>query len=368
MAKDIVPQASLAGEINTATRYPSGAASTHNDHSRLTKRRSLHAQLNKLITSRIPFALPPLASDPSLYTTGLLHFAHVFLTFESLWNDLPPTHASDGANSPPTSPLLSFLLVNPYAEPELFTSPPSPQTLAFLEGLRPKGIARSSRIKKDLEYLSGLHPTDLDVMLAQYPDKKVAAFCAYIRKSVGHKPHVLVAYAWCFYMAVFSGGRWIRGQLLRAPPEFWRSEARAKGKEEEVPLAEKGLLLWSFDGKDDGDSIKKAFNERLLDAESLFTPDERVDIIEESKAIFKFCAELVHELDDKLGTDVEQLKRLKAAQRLGHQASPRSDDLKTHLVMPPVSHTSTWLQRPEVTGAALALGCLACAVILRFSL
>ena len=347
MAKHTAPQASLAGEINTATR-------------------ALHAQLNRLITSRVPFALPPLATDARPYTAGLVHFAHVFLTFESLWNDvvhdLVPAHAAAGS-SPPTSPLLSFLLVNPYAEPDLFTSPPSTHMVAFLHGLRPTGMPRSARLKQDLLQLSGLHPTDLDVMLAQYPGDKVADFCAHIRRSVANKPHVLVAYAWCFYMAVFSGGRWIRAQLLRAGPDFWTSEPRAEGTGAEV--AHQGLSLWWFDGDDDGEAIKKAFNERLLEAETLFTPDQRIDVIEEAKAIFRYCAELVHELDVQLGTDLEQLKHVKAAQR---QEPLPSDDLRTHMVAPKTRQTSTWLQRPEVTGAAVALGCLACAVVLRLSL
>ncbi|KAJ4351421.1 uncharacterized protein N0V89_006763 [Didymosphaeria variabile] len=347
MARDIMPQASLSSEINIATR-------------------SLHTELNKLITARLPLALPPFASDPTLYTAGLLHFAHIFLTFESLWNDLVPTDVP-GTASPPTSPLLSFLLVNPYSEPELFTSPPSPQTLEFLQNLRPKGMARSSRVKKDLQYLTGLHPTDFDVMLAQYPGEKVAAFCAHTRRSVGHKPHVLVAYAWCFYMAVFSGGRWIRGELVKAGPDFWTSGAETGSSEAAAPLTEKGLSLWSFPGRRDGEDIKEAFKERLLAAETLFSDDERVDVIEEAKTIFKLCAALVHELDEKLGTDFEQMKRVKVAPPHGHQPQRKND--KSEVVTGKGSQAArTWLQRPEVTGAAVALGCLACAVVLRLSL
>lgn len=347
-------------QVTPPVQHPAISAYPNSNH------RSLHTKLNKLITSRLPFALPPLASDSQLYTTGLGHFAHIFLTFESLWSDLLPTNAP-GAASPPTSPLLSFLLVNPYAEPELFTSSPSPQTLAFLQHLRPKGLARSARIKRDLQYLSGLHPTDFDVMLSQYPGEKVAEFCAHIRKSVGHKPHVLIAYAWCFYMAVFSGGRWIRGELVKAGPDFWASGADAGSRDPGATLTEKGLSLWSFPGTHDGEDIKAAFKERLLEAELLFTPDERVDVIEEAKTIFKLCAGLVHELDGMLGTDLEQLKRVKMAPPHGHQPHGKSE--QSDGVTPKKSHQAarTWLPRPEVTGAALALGCVACAVVLRLS-
>ena len=72
--------------------------------------RSSHTALNRLIVSRLPLCLPPFTDAPTLYTVGLLHFAHVYLTFESLWADLaPPT-----AKPTPSSPLLSFLLVDPW--------------------------------------------------------------------------------------------------------------------------------------------------------------------------------------------------------------------------------------------------------------
>ncbi|PVI05251.1 heme oxygenase-like protein, partial [Periconia macrospinosa] len=285
MAIEKALHVSLPDEINTATR-------------------SLHTELNRLITSRLPLALPPLSTDPTLYRTGLLHFAHIFLTFESLWTDLLPPTSPGAAGSPPISPLLSFLLVNPYAEPELFTSPPAPQILEFLQTLRPKGLARSGRLKKDLEYLTGLHPTDFDVMLSQYPGDQVAEFCVHIRRRVGSKPHVLVAYAWCFYMAVFSGGRWIRGELLKAGNDFWTKgrEVGEKYPEEKVRLQNVGLSFWSFPGEHDGLDIKEAFKSRLASAEALFTHEERIDIVEEAKIIFRLSANLVHELDKQFDT------------------------------------------------------------------
>ncbi|KAH7132200.1 hypothetical protein B0J11DRAFT_219812 [Dendryphion nanum] len=331
---------SLSAEINTATR-------------------SLHTTLNRLITSRLPLALPPYASDPSLYTTGIIHFSHIFLTFESLWADLLPT-----PSDPPTSPLLSFLLVNPYDSPELFSTPPSQQMLQFLSTLRPKGLARSPRLKEDLEFLTGLHPTDLSVLLAQYPGEKVQEYCNHIRRIVKQKPHVLVAYAWCFYMAVFSGGRWIRAQLAASGDEFWRTATSDDSKGEKdafVPLAERGLSLWSFDGEHDGEDIKAEFKKRLAAVEDFFTDDERIDVIEEAKNIFMFSAGLVEELDTKVGTDMQQLAHLDRAERL--KAKEKAQQVDT--LVPKMSQTSaTWLKKPEITGAAVALGCLACAALL----
>ncbi|KAF1937475.1 heme oxygenase-like protein [Clathrospora elynae] len=361
---------SLSGEINVATR-------------------SLHTSLNRLITSRLPLALPPHTADASLYATGLVHFAHIFLTFESLWADLLRDHAPQaspqsgaeapvigpGTASPQFSPLLSYLLVNPYDSPSLFTStlgaptPPSPQLAAFLQSLRPRGLIRSGRLKRDLEYLLGLHPTDLEVLLAKYPGDKVAEFCTHIRKSVNEKPWTLVSYAWCFYMAIFSGGRWIRGSLLKAPPGFW--PAIEEG--DTMGLEDRGLSFWHFLGAYDGEDIKAEFKARLAAAEGLFTPDERVDIIEETKEIFRLSATLVEELDAMVGTD---LAKVDAAPLVHHEQKTPDEkeafidaaarlNIRARHVVKPKDPYRTFVRRPEVTGALVALGCLACVALLK---
>ncbi|KAF2126967.1 heme oxygenase-like protein [Dothidotthia symphoricarpi CBS 119687] len=342
---------SLPAEINTATR-------------------TLHTTLNRLITSRLPLALPPHASDPTLYATGLVHFAHIYLTFESLWadtiRDYTP-HSEPTASS--NSPLLSYLLVNPYDSPSLFTSTlgaptqPSPLLAAFLQSLRPRGLVRSVRLKKDLEYLLDLHPTDLEVLLAKYPGDKVADFCTHIRKSVNEKPWTLVSYAWCFYMAVFSGGRWIRGGLLNAGPEFWPAS-------DKVDLQQCGLSFWHFPGAHDGEDIKADFKTRLGAAEALFTPDERVDIIEEAKAIFHLCAGLVQELDELVGTDLS-LAETNRRQPTPSEEKPPMNEKKAESVTRvgrisvPNDPLMRFLRRPELTGSIVALACLACVAFVR---
>lgn len=180
---------------------------------------------------------------------------------------------------------------------------------------------------------------------------------------MGNKPHVLVAYAWCFYMAVFSGGRWIRSELVKAGSDFWRPETGTTEKPaQDARLEDRGLSFWSFSGDYDGLDIKEAFKQRLLAAEGLFTLDERIDIIEEAKTIFTLSSSLVRELDEKLGTDFEKVKAPKAAEL--HQAEPVGD--KASKVTVNMSHAvGTWIHRPEVTGVAVALGCLACVALLR---
>jgi hypothetical protein len=383
---------SLPGEINTATRYVKLLLPLTGWRSKTQQKliylfsRNLHTTLNHLITSRLPLALPPHAADSSLYATGLLHFAHIFLTFESLWADIlrdnsPQIHASPADNetglpSPPISPLLSYLLVNPYDSPSLFTSTlgaptrPSPQLVAFLRTVRPRGLIRSARVKSDLEHLLGLHPTDLEVLLARYPGQRVADFCTHIRKTVHEKPWTLVSYAWCFYMAVFSGGRWIRAGLLKAGPEYWPAND-TQGTNKAPSLAERGLSFWHFPGRFDGEDIKAEFKSRLATAETLFTSDERVDIIEEAKNIFQLCADLVQELDEVAGTNPSEAKVN------GSPPSQSIPDSKEPLISTKAEqgHANNLgqsrgpllrvMRRPEITGTLVALGCLVCVVLLR---
>ena len=348
-APELAP--SLPAEINGATR-------------------NLHTNLNRLITSRLPLALPPNTTDPTLYATGLLHFAHIFLTFESLWADLvrDHTHNQPDLPSPPTSPLLSYLLVNPYDSPALFTStlgaptPVSPELAAFLQSLRPRGLLRSARLKRDLEHLLALHPTDLEVVLAKYPGDKVAEFCTHIRKTVHTKPWTLLSYAWCFYMAVFSGGRWIRAGLLNAGSEFWGIDATAEKVDVGKRLAEGGLSFWHFPGQFDGEDIKLEFKNRLAAAERLLSVDQRVDIIEEAKMIFEFSAALVDELDGMLGSKEaeQQLNPPDKREALSSKTSVSAPVLVKS--RPALAH---FIRRPEVTGTLVALGCLACVALLK---
>jgi heme oxygenase len=194
---------------------------------------------------------------------------------------------------------------------------------------------------------------------------------------VNEKPWTLVSYAWCFYMAIFSGGRWIRGSLLRAPPGFWLSKEKSE-QEEKQDLEDRGLSFWHFPGMLDGEDIKSEFKARLAEAETLFTPDERVDIIEEAKHIFRLCATLVDELDEVVGTDSAKTQAQTDSRGTTAQRQTKSTNEKQHVVAIVAAHDisakpvlkssdslTTFLRRPEVTGTLVAIACLACVVLLK---
>lgn len=178
--------------------------------------------------------------------------------------------------------------------------------LSFLRTLRPHGLARSERLRADSAYWQGLKGTK-EMLQWLEKSKAVEDFIAHIRSEVHANPHLLVAYAWTLYMAIFSGGRWIRAQLHNAGKDFWTATTflgpvttidTEKATLEELKEVENlGLSLWFFDGEQDGEDIKAEFKRRLNNGEHVLTPAQRDDIILESQDIFDRFKAMVDDLD-----------------------------------------------------------------------
>jgi hypothetical protein len=127
-------------------------------------------------------------------------------------------------------------------------------------------------------------------------------------------PHVLLAYAWVFYMALFSGGRLIRTSLQAAGPEFWTRLVHRDIDNNKLadPLSARppygsdpslyGIQFLSFGGDEDGEDIKLEFKKRIAEAEILLTDEETWDIVQESVHIFNYMIDIVAELDAICGT------------------------------------------------------------------
>jgi len=262
---DLTSKPSISAEINAATRKE-------------------HTDLNRLIISRLPLALPPTSKTPFAYTLGLSAFAQIFFAFEAAFTDLATAEAARDQ------------------QPEAASSAYHTQELRrWIVSLRPEGLARSEVLARDLEYLRGLHKGKQPVLSQDE--------CAHIKRQVVDqylaKPHVLVAYTWVMYMAIFSGGRWIRQQLAGAGPEFWSggvTNTEATGGDEKTAKAgTPGFSFLSFPASSqDGEDIKAEYKTRLAEAERMLTPAEREDVIEAAKTLFEQCIELVLFLDTEV--------------------------------------------------------------------
>lgn len=318
MVSDMDPQPrSLADSINASTR-------------------KAHSTLNKLIVARLPEALPPRAADPSPYISGLLHIAPVYIQFEGLWQSilntsppLVPTGSIPDACDPTLPKLDNGSILTPVQEGIKVHRPLTCERLhSMLEHLQLPGLMRSSPLRADLRSLTRWPNHDVEDELKKIREMgPLADFLDHMRRSVENKPHVLVAYAYIFYMALFAGGRFIRASLEYAGPEFWdRQPSPIKpnmrpcepatplgddeqlGEEGSVPISgsERShrshkdynfpLRFLHFMTPLDGEDLKKEFKERLADAEAILTSRERVDIIQESVAIFDHMTLVVGQL------------------------------------------------------------------------
>lgn len=110
------------------------------------------------------------------------------------------------------------------------------------------------------------------------------------------KPHTLVAYAWVMYMAIFSGGRWIRQELENAGPEFWAGNCAAVDADQNQ-VETLGRSFLCFEGEQDGEDIKATFKAGLAEGETLLTTEERRDIVDAAQGLFDRCIGMVKFLD-----------------------------------------------------------------------
>jgi heme oxygenase len=375
----------LPAEMNSATRYAEldfAASSNILLTESFRTSRSLHTHLNALITSRLPLVLPPHAISPLVYATGLIPFARVYLAFEKAWEkacvqklllelrqntngsgngsvfgediwidvpldllsqsqDLGESVEGDGDESRDMSeadeaasstPSLRALPETPLDRGTL-THRQTIRLLCALRNLRPAGILRSARLRNDLAALLAISVEEVDELLEQTGDQGhnlfspvAEAFVDHIEKVTAEKPHVLIAYAFVLYMAIFSGGRWIRSVLSSAGDSFWRQEHFKLGEsihenlEElestssksntillaptpatQVRLEKLGLSFWFFQSPTDGLDIKAEFKSRLDSLEPLLTEEQRADVVEEARVIFERCESLVSDLDERVG-------------------------------------------------------------------
>ncbi|KAF4468976.1 hypothetical protein FALBO_4129 [Fusarium albosuccineum] len=299
-----------------------------------TATRSIHAKLNKLIIARLPLALPPLAADPGLYISGLLHVAPIYITFEALWRDiLDSIPAADADKKESDACGLETVVpdseeaASPVSDAQ---KPPSDSRMqSLLQTLFLPGLMRSDRLKADIANLTGWSDSIVEEQL-QFIEQngRLGAFIQHIKRSTQHRPHVLLAYSYILFMALFAGGRFIRATLESAGDEFWdhlpapikptslpcqqcsRPTKRASGlSDEEVPTDDypshathtMPLRFFHFKTSEDGEDLKREFKRRLADMEELLTAREKHDIIQESVCIFENMTLLVHQLDSVCG-------------------------------------------------------------------
>jgi len=313
---------SLAESINSATR-------------------PLHSQLNKRIVAHLPQALPPRAADPSAYVTGLLHIAPIYAKFESMWHDIltHAPHCKDDKNSWRFDGAVRANRVHredskiPTARKDesgsgsgAVLAEPFPHVCDrmhyILGALHLPGLLRDSRIRKDIEAMTGWSKDTVDQKIADVESRgPLGSFLEHIKKAIHDGPHVLIAYSYILYMALFSGGRFMRASLESAGEEFWlqvpsplrpnmlrcemgHPEATDAYPQNDIarpslqhPNPHNSLHFFNFPMSEDGEDLKREFKERLLAVECRLDPPEFSDVVEEGIKIFEHMLMVVEQLD-----------------------------------------------------------------------
>ncbi|KAK8041303.1 hypothetical protein PG994_014310 [Apiospora phragmitis] len=265
--------------------------------------RPVHTQLNKLVIYRLPLAIPPNAQDPSNYASGLLHLTPIYNSFESLWREIldSPQPSATGVVPAEHSCEVCKPSAAVHHSPHVLDAPHAPTVCSRIHSLlhhvHTPELERTEALEADIVALTGWSPELLEEQLSVAAESPVlAAFLQRLRQSVRARPHVLLAYAWVLYMALFSGGRFIRASLARVEPSFWNANCLSLNPD--LPLR-----FFTFDTAQGGDEIKASFKERFAQSSgSLLTEGEKDDVVEEARKVFECMIEMVSELDGVCGT------------------------------------------------------------------
>lgn len=276
--------------------------------------RPVHTKLNKLILLRLPLAIPPRAPDSSSYVSGILYIAPLYICFESLWH--AALHANPSSTSTPEDDRTGELEQCTFLLPSTGKLPrPSPRIHQILSKMFIPGLLRSNRLRADLHSLTNQSSEEVQAAIEEAASSgRLGEMVSHIRRSVEKHPHVLLSYAWVLYMALFSGGRFIRATLEnagRANHDFWGhpSITTSEQLDDQKATASHGpLQFFHFPTPQDGEDLKIEFKSRLAEQDKLLTTLEKEDIVKEANCIFENLILVIAQLDDVCHTRVDDLR------------------------------------------------------------
>ncbi|RMZ76334.1 hypothetical protein DV738_g5001, partial [Chaetothyriales sp. CBS 135597] len=253
--------------------------------------RGSHVQLNRLITARLPLCLPPHTADPFLYASGMTVFAHIYSAIEAAMDEL------------------------------------------MLRTLHTSGLARSDRLGQDLSAIvaqvkkTGGSQVQLQLQLHALGEQTIQPYRTDLHALLLARPHLILAWSWNMYLAIFNGGRFIRQALRDAGPDYWGGSGSEK---ENQTQSQPQLRFWEFEGHMDGEDIKDAFKLNLEAASESLTVAERAEVVQEVGRVMTVCQEIVARLDDLLSSrelpepEPEPKSELKTAEKEKTKTRPDS--------------------------------------------
>ena len=230
-SKPSLAQAIMASTKSFLPRFPATRTA-------LTRNRDLHDSLNPLVVQRFKLGL----RDYRLYREGIRSFYHVYAAFERTWAAL-----------------------------QLPTAAVPPHVATVLRALADPRLTRAPAIALDLDYLYGEDAPAADCP----PDRpENIAFVAHIERTLREKPHVLLAYAYLYYMALLAGGKILLRQTL-ATSDFLPVRQPAATHAEAVTFATNMFCFPSAPSCQDKDLLRTRFKEAMAVAEEGLSQEEK---------------------------------------------------------------------------------------------
>ena len=249
-----------------------------------------HAFLDSHITELLPGALPPYATTPAKYTIGILPFAYIFEALEVQWRNIeklasPEEHpivesfAKGQIDSLWRTQLLRKdlqhlhdILIDENASTCSQDSNDPPSQTPDLD-------LRETVIRECETYLSSDSNSFRTKITPAMHELSARNIVNRIKIVIPDNPHLLIAHIYIWYLAVLSGGRYLRIPLANAGAEFWNHKS---------PKDDIGFSFLRAEP-----NLKVQLKRQLSDWDDQLTEEQRVEVLEETERIYDMTVELV---------------------------------------------------------------------------
>lgn len=215
--------------------------------------RSEHNVIDRAVTLKFAIAL----RDARIYRQGLQGFYHIFKNVEVLINrELSKEHKT--------------------------------KTGEILSNFWTETIARTGPLEKDLLFFYNNDRSKFETPIRS----EQIDFVEHIYQVCEAKPHLLLAYCHVMYLALFAGGKIMLSSLTKASGIFPQVNGKPTAE-----VSEKGTNLFRFKVEDDQVLRLNYKRDYELATRNTLTEQEKLEIIEESKEIFRRNVKVVKEIE-----------------------------------------------------------------------
>ena len=265
--------------------------------------RDVHTRLNQKILSLLPLALPPYTQHARLYGLGMLSILPIYVAIESALHEC--LSVSPELQTPASRAIGALHLPIIARGPRLRRDVArivGAQYLRDIESAEESGKSRAlwqpPDSRPDITAQGSNDSTRGKGSMQPSPSRRSSHLAGLLHRieTSEKRPHVLLAYAHIFYLALFSGGRYIQAQLRTAEktrPGFFSSthlETEGDGKYD-------SLSFWTFDSShSDGEDIKAEFQSGFHLAAAALDAREQEEVVEEAKWVMNTFLMAVDEI------------------------------------------------------------------------